>query len=111
MLLIEGWYAAMGAEYDMIYEMGIAHSGTKVSIIPRLHNPWPGKGVAFSDRVTRRITGSAAAPLRYAQVSVQYCRLLSGHPLGEMPPEFKHSVLHVSPYYCPCFAFILVRLP
>ena len=44
MLLIDGWNTAMSAEYDMINEMGITHNGTKVSIIPRLHNPWPSTG-------------------------------------------------------------------
>ena len=38
MLLIDSWYAAMCAENNMIYEMGIAHNGTKVSIIARLYN-------------------------------------------------------------------------
>ena len=38
MLLIDCLNAAMGAEYDMINEMGIAHNGTKVSIMLRLHN-------------------------------------------------------------------------
>ena len=44
MLLIECGYAAMGAEYDMIYEMGIAHGGAKVSILSRLRNPRPSMG-------------------------------------------------------------------
>ena len=36
MLLIYCRTAAMGAEYDMINEMGIAHNGAKISKIPRL---------------------------------------------------------------------------
>ena len=44
MPLIDCRNAAMSAEYDMIHEMGIAHNGTKISIIPRSHNPQPAMG-------------------------------------------------------------------
>ena len=37
MLLIDCRNATMGAEYDMINEMGIAHNVAKVSILSQLH--------------------------------------------------------------------------
>ena len=36
--LINSRDAAMGAEYYMIYKMGIAHNGTKIGIINRFYN-------------------------------------------------------------------------
>ena len=53
-------------------------------------------GVASSDEITRCITGSAAAPPRFARDRGRYCRLLSGHPPGETSRVFKHMFLQVT---------------
>ena len=72
------------------FSSGLSKHNTLIMHVP------PSNGVASSDEITRCITGSAAAPPRYAQVSGRYCRLLSGHPPGETSRVFKHMFLQVT---------------
>ena len=60
----EGFCFNQPAEHDVINEMGIAHNGTKVSIVPRSHNPRPAMG---SPPATRsRVALPAVPPLTLA---------------------------------------------
>ena len=72
------------------FSSGLSKHNTQIMHVPTSN------GVASSDEITRCITGSAATPPRFARDRGRYCRLLSGHPLGETSRVFKHMFLQVT---------------